>query len=349
MQDRKQEQYSSINGLRAFSAVGILFMHVRLENDFKIEGFLFNKIIPSFTHLTLLFMMISGFCMCCGYYEKIKENRISVTEFYSRRYQRIWPYFAILVVLDLLLGFSKEAALEAFADLTLVFALLPNFEMSVLGVGWTLGVIFLFYMLFPFFVFLLKDKKTAWITFAAAVLYQVACAAYFMDDVHVVDGFRVKLNFLYCAVYFVTGGLIYLYRESAAKLVAKYRYLLLVLCIAVWFGYYFVKLPATAYGLWYLVLFTLMLLYAIGTKGKLINNKVTGFLSDISMELYLCHFGVLRVARKLKLVYLFGDGALSYLFTSAVVLAGAVAFSVCAKRVLNSIMTKIQKGGMGNE
>ena len=349
MQDRKQEQYSSINGLRAFSAVGILLMHVRLENDFKIEGFLFNKIIPSFTHLTLLFMMISGFCMCCGYYEKIKENRISVTEFYSRRYQRILPYFAILVVLDLLLGFSKEAAWEAFADLTLTFALLPNFEMSVLGVGWTLGVIFLFYMLFPFFCFLLKDKKTAWITFAAAVLYQVACASYFMDGAHVVDGFRVKLNFLYCAVYFVAGGLIYLYRESAVKLAERYRYLLLVLCIAVWLGYYFVKHSPEVCGLWYLVLFALMLLYAIGTKGKLLNNRVTDFLSNISMEVYLCHFGVLRVARKLNLVYLFGDGIRSYLFTSVFVLAGAVAFSVCTKRVLNSIMAKIQKGGMGNE
>lgn len=334
MQIREKERFTSIDGLRAFSAIGILMMHVRMEGNYNIDGALFNKIIPSFTHLTLLFMMISGFCMCCGYYEKIKENKISITEFYSRRYQRIWPYFAVLVVLDLLLGFSKEALMEAFADLTLVFALLPNFELSVLGVGWTLGIIFLFYMLFPFFCFLLKDKKTAWLSFAVAALYQIVCVRYFMDSAHVVEGFRVKLNFLYCAVYFLAGGLIYLYREAISKWVAKYRYVLLVLCLAVWLGYYVISIPAAYRGLWYLVLFAGMLCYAIGTKGRLLNNRLTKFLSGISMEIYLCHFGVLRVVGKLNLKYLFGTGAWSYLFITAFVLIGAVAFSVCAKKAL---------------
>lgn len=340
MQTQKQEHYTSIDGLRAFSAIGILLMHVRLESNYVIEGFLFNKIIPSFTHLTLLFMMISGFGMCCGYYDKIKENRISITEFYSRRYQRIWPYFAILVVMDLLLGFSKETLMEAFADLTLVFALLPNFEVSVLGVGWTLGIIFLFYMLFPFFCFLLKDKKMAWLTFAVAALYQIVCVTYFMDSAHVVEGFRIKLNFLYCAVYFVAGGIIYLYRENIRKLVEKLRHIVLVLCLVVWFGYYFIKLPAGLSGLWLLVLFTFILCYAIGTQGKLLNNRGTRFLSGISMEIYLCHFGVLRVADKLGLLYFFGTGVWSYLFTSLFVFAGAVAFSVCAKRIIDLICRK---------
>lgn len=338
MQTQKKERFSSIDGLRAFSAIGILMMHVRLESNYEVEGFLFNKIIPSFTHLTLLFMMISGFCMCCGYYEKIKENQISITEFYSRRYQRIWPYFAILVVMDLLLGFSKDTLMEAFADLTLTFALLPNFEMSVLGVGWTLGIIFLFYMLFPFFCFLLKDKKTAWFTLVVAVLYQVVCVSYFMDSAHVVEDFRVKLNFLYCAVYFVAGGIIYLYRDVITKWVAKLRYIVLLLVLAVWFGYYAVKLPTAGYGIWYLVLFSLVLMYAIGTRGRILNNRMTHFLSDISMEIYLCHFGVLRVADMLGLKYLFGNGGWSYLFTTMFVLAGAVVFAICAKKVINVIL-----------
>lgn len=344
MQKQDQEKYTSIDGLRAFSAVGILLMHVRMENNYEIGGLLFDKIIPSFTHLTLLFMMISGFGMCCGYYEKIKENRISIVEFYSRRYQRIWPYFALLVIMDLLLGFRVETLMEAFADLTLVFALLPNFEMSVLGVGWTLGIIFLFYMLFPFFCFLLKDKKTAWFTFAVAVLYQVLCVVYFMDDAHVVTGFRVKLNFLFCAVYFVAGGLIYLYREWICKWVSRYWYLFLILCLAVWCGCYGIKLPSAYLGLWYLLLFSLVLMLAIGTKGKIFNNRVTRFLSNISMEIYLCHFGVLRVANKLKLTSLFGTGVWSYLFTTVFVLGGAIAFSVCVKKAFH-VINKCKKGG----
>ncbi|WP_158223266.1 hypothetical protein [Fibrobacter sp. UWS1] len=38
---------------------------------------------------------------------------------------------------------------QAFADLTLAFNLLPNPDISVIGVGWFLGLVFLFYMIFP--------------------------------------------------------------------------------------------------------------------------------------------------------------------------------------------------------
>ncbi len=342
MQNRKQERFRSIDGLRAISAIGIVLLHVRQECDYEIEGFIYNKMIPSLTHLTLLFMMISGFCMCCGYYEKMRDNKISITEFYTRRYQRIWPYFAILVLMDLLLGFSKEALMEAFADLTLVYALLPNFKMSVLGVGWTLGVIFLFYILFPFFCFLLKDKKTAWFTLAVAVIYQIVCVSYFMNNDHVIEGFRMKLNFLYCAVYFVAGGIIYLYREVICTWVAKYRYIVLGLFFIMWWSYYAVSLPRALEGTWFAVLFALLLCYAVGTSGKILNNKGMHFLSDISMEIYLCHFGVLRVAEKLGLKYCFGNGIGAYLFTGIFTISGAVAFSVCAKRALK-VISKCKK------
>lgn len=340
MQTENREHFGSLDGLRAFAAIGILVMHVKVKGSFELDGILYDTIIPSFTHFTLLFMMLSAFGMCCGYYKKILENKISVTEFYSRRYQKIWPYFAILVLADMLLGFSKEALLEAFANLTLVFALLPNFEMSVLGVSWTLGVIFLFYMLFPFFCFLLKDKKTAWFTFAVAVLYQIACVSYFMDSAHVVEGFRVKLNFLYCAEYFVAGGILYLYRDKICRLVEKYRYFLLVLCVAVWAACYLVKLPEVLSGIKLLVLFSLCFMYAIGTHGKILNNRVMRFLSSISMELYLCHFGVLRVAKKLGLAYAFGTGAGAFWFTTAFVLVGSVLFSVCARWMLSKLHKK---------
>jgi len=55
------------------------------------------------------------------------------------------------------------------------------------------------------------------------------------------------------------------------------------------------------------------------------------------MEIYLCHFGVLRVANKLKLTSLFGTGVWSYLFTTVFVLGGAIAFSVCVKKIFKKI------------
>ena len=112
-------------------------------------GFVFERMIPSFTNLVFLFMMVSGFGMCCGYYQKFKDQKIGVVDFYKKRYSKIWPYFALLCVLDFVMSPSKSALYEVFANLTLCQGLLPNMNISVIGVSWTLAVIFVFYLLFP--------------------------------------------------------------------------------------------------------------------------------------------------------------------------------------------------------
>lgn len=95
-------------------------------------------------------MLLSAFSMCCGYYEKVKNGTLDLEHFYKRRYQRIWPFFAILCTLELIVEHKLTAFYEWIADLTLAFGLLPNPNISVVGVGWFLGVIFVFYMIFPF-------------------------------------------------------------------------------------------------------------------------------------------------------------------------------------------------------
>ena len=59
-------------------------------------------------------MMVSGFGMCCGYYQKIVNQKISVEDFYKKRYIKIWPYFALLCALDFVISPSKE---ECHSDL----------------------------------------------------------------------------------------------------------------------------------------------------------------------------------------------------------------------------------------
>ena len=190
-------------------------------------GFVFERMIPSFTNLVFLFMMVSGFGMCCGYYQKFKDQKIGVVDFYKKRYSKIWPYFALLCVLDFVMSPSKSALYEVFANLTLCQGLLPNMNISVIGVSWTLAVIFVFYLLFPFFCFLLENKKRAWLAFICAVIYNFVCSTYFFDESHIADraavNFSARTNILYCAVYFIAGGLIFLYRKELADFASKYK------------------------------------------------------------------------------------------------------------------------------
>lgn len=50
-----------------------------------------------------------------------------------------------------------------------------------------------------------------------------------------------------------------------------------------------------------LFVFTACLIYAIGSKDIVLNNRVAKYLSGISMEIYLCHMMFFRVASMLHL------------------------------------------------
>ena len=183
--------------------------------------------IPFLTNFVFLFMMVSGFSMCCGYYQKIIDRKVSMEEFYSKRYIKIWPYFALLCALDFVISSSKNSLYKVFANLTLCQGLLPNANISIIGVSWTLVVIFVFYMLFPFFCFLIGNKKRAWLALACAIAYNFVCVNYFFAETHIADqelaNFSVRTNILYCAVYFITGGLIFLYRKELTDFAFKHK------------------------------------------------------------------------------------------------------------------------------
>ena len=207
-------RYEGIEGLKAYAIIGIALMHVLANGKYGMGGFVFERFIPSFTNLVFLFMMVSGFGMCCGYYQKIVDQKISVEDFYKKRYIKIWPYFALLCALDFVISPSKNSLHEVFANLTLCQGLLPDAHISVIGVSWTLAVIFVFYMLFPFFCFLIGNKRRAWGVAAAALVFNWLCGSYFNAG---------RTNIVYDAIYFIAGGLIFLYRKELAEFASKYK------------------------------------------------------------------------------------------------------------------------------
>lgn len=201
------ERYDNLDGLRAISCIGIVAMHIKANTSYRISGWLWNTFIPSLTHLVPLFLILSGFGMFCGYYEKVKSGKVDWNQFFINRYNKILPFFAFLILIDLVLERSVAHVIEGLTEVTLVFGLLPNNNPSVIGVSWTLGVIFLFYMLFPFFVWLCWTKKRAWISLVVSLMLTLFCNLYFFRDSFVVGDFVPRHSFIYCAPFFVGGVL----------------------------------------------------------------------------------------------------------------------------------------------
>jgi len=322
---KNSKRYDAIDGLRAFSAIGIVLMHVLANGNYSLDGFVFDRLIPSFTNLVFLFMIISAFSMCCGYYDKIINNEITLGDFYGKRYAKVWPFFALLCVLDLIASPSVNSLYEVFANLTLCFGLLPNAKISVIGVGWFLGLVFVFYLIFPFFCYLISNKRRAWFSFLVSLGFNLFCADYFGIE---------RTNFMYSAAFFFAGGLIFVYRMQLEELCKKYRWIVLGLCVVMTVGYYVFNGTIALM----LILFSLYLIYALGnTKTSVLLNPITRFLSGISMEIYLSHMVIYRVMEKIGVTHYFGDGIMSYMITSLGTLGGVIVFAMVVHKGLEKL------------
>ena len=332
----KKEHYGAIDGLRTIACIGIVLMHIAANNSYKINGSLYDSVIPSFTNFVFLFMTVSAFGMCCGYYERTINNKISFSDFYEKRFRKILPFFGLLVLLDIVMSPSIDALYEAFADLTLLFGFLPGAgNITVIGVGWFIGLIFVFYICFPFFCVLLQSKRRAWIAFAVSLIYNFVCTVYF--DVG-------RSNILYSGCYFLVGGLIYLYRYELMK---WNRWIGLAAALASVALYYI--LGGNTAGC--LLISVCWLSYAVicagggdtARKSYLLENRITNFISSISMEIYFSHMVIFRIVEKLGLNQMIGNGWIQYMVTAVIVLLGVIFFSVVVKKLIGLAGKKISE------
>lgn len=319
------QRYNSFDGLRGYAAIGILLMHylanLDAETAIKLQQsnlLLYGSIIPSFTTFVYMFFILSAFSMCCGYFKKFvtrnspngEISEFNTNKFYLKRYSRIWPFFALLVGIDIVTNPSIEEIYQAFADLTLAFNLLPNPDISVIGVGWFLGLIFLFYIMFPWFVFLLQNKKRAWFALIISVLFHFILIQYFLTSEFCTDSQigNFRHNIVYSFPFFMIGGILYLYKDKLffTKTFSK---TILICTIIVGTSLYFTDGDHKFFGksdLWTGVIFALWIIYAmaggISFKGfKILDNKFAKLLGDYSMEIYLCHMAMFRAIEKIHL------------------------------------------------
>ena len=335
MDERKMmnNHYPGLDVVRVIAIAGIVLMHVLSNGNYDLRGLLFEKIIGTAGNFTILFMMVSAFGMCCGYYEKFKTGTINIETFYKRRYEKLWPFFALLCILDMLISPSKDSLYEVFANITLLQGLLPNPQINVVGVSWTLAVIFVFYLLFPFFCFLLFSKKRAWAGLIIAGFYNILCQVYFFDKQHVLENFMERENILYSAIFFMAGGLIYLYRDKLSRL-KNIRIVSFLFFAVTAITYYFLSQNDLVMA----VFSVAIIIFAITGSGKFGENKIIKKLSSISFEVYLSHMMIYRVLERLKINHIFGNNAISYSVTTVLTLAGAIVFSCAAKLVLEKFI-----------
>ena len=324
------DRYPSLDGLRTYAVIGIVLMHVLANVSIKpTRCFLTENLIPYLTNGVYLFMMVSAFSLSCGYYERIKNGTITPNSFYTKRYFRIWPFFSLMVAIDLFLEHGFPQIFEAFANLTLCFNFLPYPHMKVIGVGWFLGLIFMFYISFPFFVFLVDNKKRAIFVLIISLLFSGIAASYFSSSEFVLKPID-RIYLVFSAPFFIVGGIIYLYRIEIYRIVSQSSSYFFTICIIFSILRVIVKIPETII-LPDLLLFSSWLIYTIGSPNKVLNNRLVRYLSGISMEIYLCHMMFFRLTDLIPLHRITTNGDALYALTCLLTLGGAIFFSHAIK------------------
>lgn len=294
-------------------------MHIKANNTYHLSGFIAEKMIPSFTDFTFLFMTISVFGMCVGYYQKVKDGKVNWMDFYKKRYMKVLPFFAVVVLMDIVFNHDLTSIVEAIPNLTLTRGFFPN-DIGQVGVAWFLGLVFVFYAIFPLFCAMLNSKKSGWVFFALSLLLNLVVAKYYGMG---------RENIVYSLPFFVAGGLIYSYRDK----VKNWRiYLpLVILSIFIYYaigGVCFCLLVSAAF-----------LLLGISIGGGY--SKIVSFISGISIEIYLSRMVVFRLVEKMRLNIMFGNGWLQYFITVILVLVGATCFSVIVKKFIDIAEKKL--------
>lgn len=72
---------------------------------------------------------------------------------------------------EMIISYSLNLLYVWYADLILAFGLIPDYGIELVSVGWFLETVFVFYMMFLFFVFLMKDRRRAWQVIAICFVF----------------------------------------------------------------------------------------------------------------------------------------------------------------------------------
>lgn len=328
-------RYDDLDGFRTIAAFAIIFCHVYANGDYS--GTWTDFLQRPTSWFVPLFFIISGFGMCCGYYNKILERSISVQQFYSRRIIKIVPFFVFLIFLDVVSRLLQHQAVpcwEVLADLTLLFNFLPGDSISVIGVGWALGVIFLFYFLFPYFVYLLSSKPRAFLSFTIFYIIGFGCVLYppFCGD------HFDKTRFIYNVIYFILGGLIYIYREQISCLGKNIKLFLGFLTLFATLSLWLVPTPLVLRQTQLLIIWGLWLVSAVCGNHLFLSNRFTKFISSISLEIYLSHMVIFRIIQKIGLLHLVGDDDIQFMIAFVITTIFTILFSYLSKYMISYLM-----------
>ncbi len=295
----------SLNGLRAFSILLVIFSHLMVVDSFP--GFLktFLEPIANGEIGVRLFFVISGFLITWLLIkEKEKTGRINIKKFYIRRLLRIFPVFYFYILFVFLVSRVTGNAIRYEVFIT-SFLYLQNFGFGgyhwLLSHSWTLAVEEQFYLIWPWIARQTSNKLPILISLLVLVIGLLSrIIAYKFPSLsnYLLLPFLMHIDFLYggCLLAFIIAYKQEWYKRQIAKI--RGWILPVGLFFVFIFGYYefdprLDRLVLPIAGTYMTIYFVILIGWVTNksnsnsTVYKLLNNSILNRIGILSYGLYV--------------------------------------------------------------
>ncbi|WP_158794523.1 acyltransferase [Granulicella sp. L60] len=169
----------ALTGIRFFAAFYVVVFHTRIaavlsDHGHRAAGYFFGSgylAVP-------LFFLLSGFILAYTYNGQI-EGRGDYRRFWEARFARIWPVYAVSLLLSSVVSMTLPKPAVGLATLLMVQAWNP-FNLGMAGawniVCWTLSAEALFYLCFPWIQIWLERRSPRMMLFFIGVMLLLCVA-----------------------------------------------------------------------------------------------------------------------------------------------------------------------------
>lgn len=278
--------------LRGISALSVIVVHLIGNSGLKFPHYI-EKIGGHFTACVTFFFAISAFSIAYSYGDNV-FSRDKFHSFYLKRIFRLAPLFYLAFFVEAFIVYilynHSPDPFAAFLSFSFLFSLVPTMQDSLVWAGWSLGIEWLFYLIYPLLICFIRTKSIA------ILAWGIAC--YVSVQMLKIEAPYTSLymNILNHMPFFISGILAYLLMPEMEKIREKLNKnanlvsLLVLVCVGIYLLNYFYSDNNTI-NLYITYSLAWLILISISVVGfpHFLNNVFTRFLGKASYSIYLNH------------------------------------------------------------